>query len=476
MLGSQSWIAAVGIPTFVITGFIASRKRLAHQWREELMDPVSDSYPPLSDEHMEFLRGVAFDLPVIQAEGTVKPRQVDGALGTPLTKKENIGLRVEKGFLAPHEVNIFLNQVCQWSVKLGCTLDPLKVRFFEQKLEQGRLSELRVDHQVLDSDDSSSKTGLKGCLRSSWSWLRRKGSGRVGKGPFGELDSSFFSQVRVISDHPESNQPVKAPWGSGDRMRFDLMPASLRNLVHRVQQSCPGIGRLRHVYIEYSPKGSFYHEPSTPKYFDGNDYVIIPLRRDSAQMVITFSPVMRSRFSSLREIMQNSWTNRDIDCLLPNGGLLRVYGLARYDWGWSVRPGAGWFGSHLNPITPTPSTRPSSSQGVISTWFDRLQQVVGLLAPENASLTYPMGGIKGVGGIQPSQSDAALVVLHFEGPRSKKKQRSMLLEPELLIFGRVPTADKFETWTDDQPTKEGVHKVGVLRFMVGHYLDLLMSG
>ncbi|CCW69479.1 unnamed protein product [Phytomonas sp. Hart1] len=475
MLGSQTWIAVVGVPSFIIAGFIASRKRLAYQWKEELMDFESEAYPSLTDEHMRFLSGISPDSLVSEAETSANPKGVDGAFGIPLSREENIGLRVESEFLAPHEANVFLNQVRLWSEKFGCGLDPRKVNFFETQMDQVRISERGDSH----TGDSKPKAGMSGCLQSSWAWLRRRKSENVVRALSEELDSSFFSQIRVISDHPESNQPVKAPWGSGDHMRFDLMPASLRNIVHRVQNACPGIGRLRHVYIEYSPKGSFYHEPTSPKHYDGHDYVIIPLRQNTAQMVMTFSPLMRSRFSSLRDVMRMTWTNRDLDCLLPHGSLLRVCGVARYEWGWSVRPGAVWFGSRLNKVPPTtPPTITSSSPGMILTFLKSLHRVVRspsliLSAFGESYSDYQQSISRCIKGVQRQDSDAALIVLHFEGPRSKKKQRSMFMEPEIFIFGKAPTVDTFETWSDNQPTEESVRKVGVFRFMLRNYFNML---
>ncbi|TPP44567.1 hypothetical protein CGC21_7000 [Leishmania donovani] len=412
MLGIQSWYTALAVPTIVVGVFVATRKRLAYQWREELMDPDGTAYPTMTDADMEFFR------------------------------RENIGVCVRSNVLPPEMRNVLLNEVQRWSQTLGNTVDPRKIRAVERSVQ------LAIAREALESGEVDARASSNPSAGSST-----------------PLDFGFLKHTRVIADHPEDIQLMKAPWGSGDRIRLAEMPASLRYLVERTRQTFEGIGRLRHVYIEYSPTGKFYRAPRPPKMYDGHDYVVIPLRRDQGDTVVTMSPVLRSRVSDLREVVQNSWTNRDVDVLLPSGCMLRVYGTARYEWGWGIRPGPTWFGSRLNPLSPAKAARldVDPCAGLLYRLRHRLQAYLGM---QQASIALHPPSCS-------APTDAALVVLHYEGPRSSTKQRSLLLEPEIWTFGRAPSVESFETWTEDRPTADAVGEEGLLWFMTRNYLDML---
>lgn len=61
------------------------------------------------------------------------------------------------------------------------------------------------------------------------------------------------------------------------------------------------------------------------------------------------------------------------------------------------------------------------------------------------------------------------MVLHFEGPRAKGKQRSRLLVSEILIFGSAPTVETIDKWGENWPTEEEVRAKGVVHFMIRKY-------
>ncbi|KAG5467425.1 hypothetical protein CUR178_01068 [Leishmania enriettii] len=457
MLGIQSWYTALAVPTIVIGGFVATRKRLAYQWREELMDPEGTAYPTVTDADMEFFRRVAPASAVAAAEELAVPLHrlraalqstpaadsaAQGAYGVTLTAKENIGLCVQSNTLPPETRNVLLNEVGRLSKTLGNNVDPRKITAAKRSAQLALAEEAEERYDTAARIPSSSSGPSSTCL-----------------------DFDFLTHTRIISDHAEDIQLMKAPWGTGDGIRLAEMPASLRYLVERAQQTFEGIGRLRHVYIEYSPTGQFYRTPKPPKLYDGHDYVVIPLRRDHRDVVVTMSPVLRSRVSDLREVMRHSWTNRDVDVLLPSGCMLRVYGTARYEWGWGIRPGPTWFGSRLNPVISgkAASLDRGSAAGLWSRWKRALWPYLGTQHP-TLMLSAPNCG---------APTDAALIVLHYEGPRSSTKQRSLLLEPEVWIFGRAPSIESFDTWTEDRPTADAVEEEGLLRFLARNYLDML---
>ncbi|EPY19839.1 hypothetical protein STCU_05694 [Strigomonas culicis] len=432
MLGSQSWFTALAIPTIFFGGFIASRKRLAYQWKEELLDVDSPCYPTVTEMDMEFFRRVtpAMVTSVAEKGSRLFARRRDeiehNKYGVPLHTADNIGFFVATSVIPEEYINVYLNEIREWAETLGNAVDSRKVTSF-------------VNNLLLSS-------------------AGRAADGTATKSPLRPVDGDFYSAVRVIADHAEDIQLMKAPWHCGDGIDLDKMPPALRVLAARAQRAFEGVGRLRHVYMEYSPAGKFFREPRSPKSFDGHDYVVIPFRRDGAGTVVTLSPVFRSKFSSLLDVMQNSWTSRDIDCLVPSGGMLRVYGQARYDWGWGIRPGPRWFGSRLNSVECA-----SARHGTERSFLDFLH-IKSKLGSQSASSVAATG---------PSARDAALVVLHFEGPRAKNKKRSLLFEPEIWIFGKQPTVETYEQWEENRPTEESVRQEGVVRFMMRNYMDML---
>lgn len=392
------------------------------------MDPQCDAYPSLTDSDMVFFRRV---VPTPTATASVdgageagasaaqqaSPSSLDdGRLG----RKEGVTARVEPSALPGELSYTCLNEVKRLAQLLGNSVDLRRTEVFEARLDSERAS-------------ATSSTDLQ---------------------RLAEVDRDVFRQLRVISDHAEDTQMMKAPWGCGDRIRFDEMPASLRYLVHHTQHAFPGIGRLRHVQVWYSPTGTFYREPRCPKYYDGHDYVLIPLRADEQPTVVTFSPQLRSRVSRLAEILAQSWTTRDVDALLPSGSMTRVYGEMRYDWGWGIRPGRPWFGSTRHPIPhggrPLQDGHHWWLPGPLSRWSGMKRM-----------------SCSSVG------TDAAIIALHFEGPRPNKKKRSLLLHPEGLIFGVPPAPEDYSTWTEDRPTAEAVREEGVIRFLLRNYTSMV---
>lgn len=463
MLGSQTWFTAAAVPTILIGGFIATRKRLAYQWREELMDPDGTSYPATTTADMEFFRRVAPASSVAAAEtsGTTSPPVYNDAYGVELSHSENIGLSVRSAVVSLETAHVLLNEVRRWSASLGHSFDGRRVAAIEDQAAK-EMADVRAQEKDGGSTGNPNLQSSS-AARTTANFLQTA------------LNFSFLRDTLVISDHAEDTQSMRAPWGNGDSIRFDEMPASLRYLIRRAQDTYDGIGRLRHVYIEYSPQGCFYRVPRPPKAYDGHDYVIVPLRRDGANTVVTLSPVLRSKVSYLKEVALHSWTNRDVDALIPPGFGLRVYGTARYEWGWGIRPGASWFGSRLNPLHPQqqPTAMPSSlwhlfqrSIGTLTSY--RFEKNEGAGSRETCTATTATGTRNS------TTSDAALIVLHFEGPRSSKKQRSLLLQPELFIFGRPPTAEAFDKWVENRPTADGVQEEGLFFFLVRNYLDMLV--
>ena len=395
----MSWFLGVAVPAVGVGTFVATRKRLSLQWREELMDPACSAYPPLRTNEFE-------NFCTVESETS----ECD-------ILKKSIGLRVSSG-LSEDDADMLLREVREWVQRYGNPFDPRIVSYWEEQC---------------------AATGV---------------------------DPKRPGMNRLVSDHAEDVQQCKAPWGTGDKIDFAEMPAVLRSLISKVQEEFAGIGRVRHVYIEYSPTGEFFHKPNVTKGFDGHDYVIIPLRAKKADSVFTFSPSCRSRSIEMKEVLLNSWSPRDLDALVPNGKMLRVYGAARYDYSWSIRPGCGWFGTPKRQLLEKeqsgqdlPSTTESKTRPFWKIWGNsRVNDVQTAESIEDAKT-----------------SDAAVIALHFEGPRAQGKKRSLALHPEALIFGSKPEPATFERWVDDRPTEEDVWKDYVVLFMLKNYLRMLSS-
>lgn len=419
MLGAQTWFVALAVPTVAVGSFIATRKRLSYQWKDELMDPNSGVYPTVTDAEMAFFRRVSSPETIeIESErGHVASSTglSRAAKEHKLSASDNLGWFVSYfPDFAKIYSNVYLDQLKLLSQKYGIPWSSKRVASFSKRVEEEKsLGSLAPDSVVVDS----------------------------------------YVNNTIISDHPEDAQLLKAPWSCGDSLCIEDLPLVLRVLNQQVQKAYPDVGRLRHVWIEYAPSGHFFCKPKSPKMFDGHDYVIVPLTRNFEDSVITFSPTLRSKFPRIPDIMQHSWTSRDVDARIPSGAMLRVYGAARYDWGWAIRPGRKWWG------TPTQQISGSQTNPVIcqENFYTKLKTFFAS---------------KGGNTYQVKESDAALVLLHYEGPRAKAKKRSVLLHPEFLIFGRPPTVESFETWVEDRPSEKYVKEVGLIKFLASNYLTM----
>lgn len=423
MLGAQTWFVAFALPTVVVGSFIATRKRLAYQWRDELIDPSEPIYPTVTDNDMKFFRHVVPAEKVLECS-TMKDagKQWPCLEGDTLTATENKGWFIS--WYDPLETvfsDVCLEEVRQIASRFGIFTDSRKISTLASRLD------LEVQQGELEPN---------------------------------ALDISKYASIQIVSDHPEDTQLMKAPWGTGDALQTPKLPLALRFLSQQVQKVYPSIGRLRHVHILYSPSGEFFREPKSPKVFDGHDYVIIPLRRDRRETIITFVPSLRSKYPRFSDIMRYSWTNRDVDARVPNFGMLRVYGAARYDWGWGLRPGPSWWGSTFQPCGSIDNGETDPKKGFLSQVKDKLFSALGRVS----TATFPEGS---------NEKDAAIVVLHFEGPRSKGKKRSLLFHPESLIFGYPPTVENYDVWQEDRPSEADIQEVGLIKYLAQNYFTML---
>jgi hypothetical protein len=442
-------VAVAIIAPLVCTGaFIGTRKRLRLQWREELMDPQGGIYStPTAADISKYFRKVR----AVEDFHTNAYQPAGGAMD----RADAFGVTVVEQMFSPDETQALLEDAVDWANLYGQPLEMKMASHAEQVCTPSGAEEF-----ISSLKTSEARTAVQSILAT----LKKKIAAKRG-----EHGTGLFEENRVVSDHAVDARLMKAPWGCGDAMAMDKLPLTLRWALKRIEKQCPKIGKLRHVFLEYSPNGVFCRAPSCPPGFDGHDYVIIPLtKRATSPTVVTFSPLLRSRHAHSVETLVNSWTSRDVDVLVPGGGALRVVGEARYMWGWGIRP-FQWFGGCGNTVERILPDY-SSPQDKSNTWISNLSSCwSGLCRRFGASSDFVAAS--------PADGDkaSAILVLHFEGPRSSDKQRSRWAHPEMLVFGYPPTPDEFEHWAkDDRPTQADVYGDYVLFFMIKNYLQMLV--
>mgnify|MGYP001560142004 FL=1 len=318
------------------------------------------------------------------------------------------------------------------------------------------------------------------------------------------LPSDFVDDIRFVSDLYEDPRRPKAPWGAGDSLKLHLVPPVLRELSSRVQDQFPLIGKLRHVQIEFSPGGRWYCKPKLPHGHAGHDYVIIPLclGADAEGHVLTMTPALRSRSCNILDVIDMSWSSRDLDVFLPPGSVLRVFSSGRFRWSWSVRPGRPWFGHPLNPLPLGPEFRslnaPSSSsspapqsgkQELTSThdsnlnptgatrWWWPFSGGGGDISSSSAAPCASLTNGGGAGGGRhrpfidaaahpPPRRPEAFLIFHYEGPVDDKKTRRPFWRWERFAYGKAPVKEEFNWDPDLPPTEEDVKQQGRLRWLL----------
>lgn len=424
--------------------FIGHRKRMKLQWREELMDPDGGMYDSATESDLKYFRKV-------RAVEDYDTHQYQSA-GGKVERTETHGIKPIERMFSPLETQALLEDAADWAKRYG------------QPLEMTMAS-----HAELVCTPKDAETYIASLHTSdAQSAVRRIVSAMQGKiAAVKDRSIGLFGENRVVSDHAVDARVMKAPWGCGDAMQMDKLPLTLRWALKRVAKECPRVGALRHVFLEYSPNGVFCRAPSCPPGFDGHDYVIIPLTEmGKTPTVLTFSPLLRSRNAHSVETLVNSWTTRDIDVLVPGGGAVRVVGEARYFWGWGIRP-FQWFGTCGNTLEHYSLDHPGDDakqnhnswvRKLVSFWNQRGRPTASELTPTT------------------SGKASALLVLHFEGPRSSDKQRSRWSHPEVFVYGNPPTPDEFDFWAStDMPTAKDVYDGYILLFMIRNYWQMLNS-
>jgi hypothetical protein len=386
-------------------------RRACYSWRELLIDGIASGlYPPLSARQRMYVH-----------ECTGVP---ETAL-QPIDAKRNLGTGVTDEFITREEADFVLDELLDLMAKYG--------RGIAERVK-GRW---RDDLAQLDMDDS------------------------------------FLEGLRYFSDIHEDPLPPRGVWGSGDSIRPSEIPPVLRRLSARVQEHHPEIGELRHVYVLHSATGQFFLPPQPLHAFAGHEFHVVPIARKGREeqqggLVFTVSPSNRSRVGTARDLLQGSWTNKDQDTYAPFRSVLRVHSSARLRCGWGIRP-LQYFGHPSNPLpldaetltSRYPTITPGSwgaSKGAVATPMDGIVDASGRVA--NSSWWRRVRGLVGrrpnsdslaqtVAQVEDADTEAALILLAFEGPMDKVKTRNKWKRWEMYAFGEPPKGLEFDRLEED---------------------------
>ena len=147
-----------------------------------------------------------------------------------------------------------------------------------------------------------------------------------------------INMLRVTGRYEMDDQPI-APWGHGDDLDIDLVPAPLRRLVDRAQAT-PGLalGKLRDVTINYRHSSFFRLDAHVDPPKDGPNVCIIGLLSDT---VLTISKVGPPASTSMdqRRVALESWDPDDVDALVRCNTMVHLHGPARDTLNHGIRLG-----------------------------------------------------------------------------------------------------------------------------------------
>lgn len=141
-------------------------------------------------------------------------------------------------------------------------------------------------------------------------------------------------------DEKKTDLPL-APWGWGKDFHESKLPSGLRSVVEKLQ-SLPGypLGPIRDVTVNIRSSDDYQMVPHVDPLLDGPNSFVLSLLSSA---VVTFSPIATLRTEIERanddeQYAQHSYTDDDIDCLVPRRAIYHFAGNARYLWTHAVRP------------------------------------------------------------------------------------------------------------------------------------------
>mmetsp|Transcript_2367 Transcript_2367/g.4106 ORF Transcript_2367/g.4106 Transcript_2367/m.4106 type:complete len:360 (-) Transcript_2367:28-1107(-) len=155
-----------------------------------------------------------------------------------------------------------------------------------------------------------------------------------------EEEAAAASWRMTGRDEKKTDLPL-APWGWGKDFHESQLPSGLRLVVEKLQ-SLPGypLGPIRDVTVNIRSSDDYQMVPHVDPLLDGPNSFVLSLLSSA---VVTFSPIATLRTEIERanddeQYAQHSYTDDDIDCLVPRRAIYHFAGNARYLWTHAVRP------------------------------------------------------------------------------------------------------------------------------------------
>eukprot|EP00732_Lithocolla_globosa_P006400 Lithocolla_globosa_v1_NODE_7419_length_949_cov_4.687919.p1 type:complete len:299 gc:universal NODE_7419_length_949_cov_4.687919:915-19(-) len=199
-------------------------------------------------------------------------------------------------------------------------------------------------------------------LKDAKKWVKRYGKSHVSKTEK-EYYSSLYPFLKRtpevnmmrVTGRPERKDQHIAPWGYGEDFGLDYVPAQIRKLIEKIQQSNSfSLGEVRDVTINYRRDGFFFLTPHVDPLLDGENVFILGLGSDN---VLTLCPPQAKieplGTGGLADFLK-SWTDDDIDVLVEARTLVHLTSDARNKWKHGCRFGieaknnsllCDWFGT-----------------------------------------------------------------------------------------------------------------------------------
>lgn len=143
-------------------------------------------------------------------------------------------------------------------------------------------------------------------------------------------------------DEGKSGLPL-APWGWGVTFDKSKLPSGLALVVSRLENTSGyPLGPIRDVTVNIRSSVDYQMSPHVDPPGDGPNSLVLSLLSGA---VVTFSPISALRKAAERAndedlFTRYSFTDSDLDCLVPQRAIYHFSGNARYLWTHAIRPPA----------------------------------------------------------------------------------------------------------------------------------------
>jgi len=158
-----------------------------------------------------------------------------------------------------------------------------------------------------------------------------------------DADGAASESWRITGREEKMSKLPLAPWGWGTRFDKGKVPRALAEVVSKIEALAGyPLGPIRDITVNMRSSVDFQMSPHIDPPGDGPNSFVLSLMSGA---VVTFSPVRAlraepARASDEEEFIRHSFTDEDIDCLVPQRAMYHFSGNARYLWTHAIRPPA----------------------------------------------------------------------------------------------------------------------------------------